>query len=66
MGVKPWERDVLAKPEMQLDSRPVDAALDDHIYFSKPKHAADRGRDAPELGDGTKPKPPERGPSLGR
>ena len=35
MGVKPWERDVLAKAEMQLDSRPVDAALDDHIYFSK-------------------------------
>ena len=33
---------------------------------SKPKHAADRGRDTPELGDGTKPKPPERGPSLGR
>lgn len=33
---------------------------------SKPKHAADRGPDTPELGDGTKPKPPERGPSLGR
>lgn len=33
---------------------------------SKPKHAADRGRDMPELGDGSKPKPPERGPSLGR
>ncbi|MBK8972871.1 MAG: DUF4266 domain-containing protein [Hahellaceae bacterium] len=34
-GVKPWERDVLAKPEMQLIVSPIDAGLDDHIYFSK-------------------------------
>jgi hypothetical protein len=35
LGVKPWERDLLAKPEMQLITDPVDAGLDDHIYFSK-------------------------------
>jgi len=35
LGVKPWERDVLARPEMQLIHDPVEAALDDHIYFSK-------------------------------
>ncbi len=35
LGVSPWERDVLAKPEMQLTHDPVEAALDDHIYFSK-------------------------------
>lgn len=33
LGVEPWERDVLAKPEMQGNA--VDAAFDDHIYFSK-------------------------------
>jgi hypothetical protein len=35
LGVKPWQRDVLARREMQLDSDPVDAAIDDHLYFSK-------------------------------
>ena len=34
-GVKPWERDVLALPAMQLDAAAVDLGLDDHIYFSK-------------------------------
>jgi hypothetical protein len=35
IGVQVWERDVLAKPEMQLDAGALDRALDDHIYFSK-------------------------------
>ena len=35
LGVQPWERDLLAKPEMQLISDPLDTALDHHIYFSK-------------------------------
>lgn len=35
LGVQPWERDLLAKDEMALTSSPLDAALDDHIYFSK-------------------------------
>jgi hypothetical protein len=35
MGVEPWERDVLAKDEMQLVSDPLEVAIDDHIYFSK-------------------------------
>jgi len=34
-GVQPWERDLLAKKEMQLVSDPIEAGLDDHIYFSK-------------------------------
>jgi len=33
LGVQPWERDILAKPEMQGNA--IDAAFDDHIYFSK-------------------------------
>jgi Domain of unknown function (DUF4266) len=35
LGVKPWQRDVLAREEMQLDADPLDAAIDDHMYFSK-------------------------------
>lgn len=35
LGVEPWERDVLAKPEMSLSADSVDMGLDDHIYFSK-------------------------------
>ena len=35
LGVRPWERDVLAKREMQFGSDPVRAGLDEHIYFSK-------------------------------
>ncbi|MDX1390996.1 MAG: DUF4266 domain-containing protein [Rheinheimera sp.] len=35
LGVKPWQRDTLAKEEMALNSAPLDNRLDDHIYFSK-------------------------------
>jgi hypothetical protein len=35
LGVKPWQRDVLAREEMRLDSDPLDTAIDDHLYFSK-------------------------------
>jgi hypothetical protein len=43
LGVKPWERDLLAKPEMQLMTSPVDAGLDDHVYFSKEASSGGRG-----------------------
>ncbi len=43
MGVEPWERDVLAKEEMQLTTDPVEAATDDHIYFSKEASSGGRG-----------------------
>ena len=35
LGVKPWQRDQLAREDMQLSSDPLDAAIDDHMYFSK-------------------------------
>ena len=35
VGVEVWNRDVLAKPQMQLDAGAMDKALDNHIYFSK-------------------------------
>ncbi len=43
MGVQPWERDLLSKPEMQLISDPIEASLDDHIYFSKEASSGGRG-----------------------
>lgn len=43
MGVEAWERDVLAKDEMQLVSDPLEAAIDDHIYFSKEASSGGRG-----------------------
>jgi Domain of unknown function (DUF4266) len=43
LGVDPWDRDVLAKDEMQLNADPVEAALDDHIYFSKEASSGGRG-----------------------
>jgi hypothetical protein len=35
VGVKPWERDLMARRDMQFDGESLDAKLDDHLYFSK-------------------------------
>jgi hypothetical protein len=35
LGVKPWQRGVLAQDAMQLNANPLDRAIDDHFYFSK-------------------------------
>ena len=35
LGVKPWERNLLARDDMLMTADPLDLALDDHIYFSK-------------------------------
>ena len=35
LGVKVWDRDLLARDEMRLDANPVDGAIDEHMYFSK-------------------------------
>jgi hypothetical protein len=43
MGVEPWERDIMAKEEMQLTADPLEAAIDDHIYFSKEASSGGRG-----------------------
>jgi hypothetical protein len=42
-GVEPWERDVLARPDMQIVSDPLEAAVDDHIYFSKEASSGGQG-----------------------
>jgi hypothetical protein len=43
VGVQPWERDLLAKPAMQLSAWPAADAIDDHIYFSKEAATGGRG-----------------------
>ena len=43
MGVDPWDRDVLAREDMQLVTDPLEAATDDHIYFSKEASSGGRG-----------------------
>jgi hypothetical protein len=43
MGVQPWDRDVLAREDMQLVSDPIEAALDEHIYFSKEASSGGQG-----------------------
>lgn len=43
LGVEPWERDVLARPEMKFDADSVSRALDDHVYFSKEASSGGRG-----------------------
>jgi hypothetical protein len=43
MGVEPWDRDVLAREDMQLIADPLEAATDDHIYFSKEASSGGRG-----------------------
>ncbi|MDH5736768.1 MAG: DUF4266 domain-containing protein [Gammaproteobacteria bacterium] len=35
LGVEPWERDLLARPAMEIRGDSLDSAFDDHIYFSK-------------------------------
>jgi hypothetical protein len=35
LGVKPWQRDLLSREDMQLNADSIDNAIDDHLYFSK-------------------------------
>ena len=41
--VEPWDRDVLARPDMQIVSDPGEAAADEHIYFSKEASSGGQG-----------------------
>jgi hypothetical protein len=43
LGVKPWERDILARDDMALESAAMDGAFDDHIYFSKEASSGGKG-----------------------
>ena len=43
MGVKPWERYVLAEEDMLLDADALDLAFDEHMYFSKEASSGGQG-----------------------
>ena len=43
VGPKPWEKDVMARPEMQLTAYALQSGADDHIYFSKEAASGGRG-----------------------
>lgn len=43
LGVKPWERDLLSREEMRIDSSTVDEQFDEHVYFSKEASSGGRG-----------------------
>lgn len=43
IGVKPWQRGQLARPDMQVNPYPVQSKLDDHIHFSKEAASGGRG-----------------------
>jgi len=35
LGVKPWQRDLIAREDMRLDANALDTSVDEHLYFSK-------------------------------
>lgn len=41
--VNAWEKGILAKPSMRLDSDPLEARFADHIYASKENSAGGAG-----------------------
>ncbi len=43
LGVKPWERNILARDDMLMDADTIDLALDEHIYFSKEASSGGQG-----------------------
>ena len=43
VGVKPWQRGVLARDDMQIVSEPLDSSIDEHIYFSKEASSGGQG-----------------------
>ncbi len=43
LGVKPWERDLLAQDEMNLINDPIEMSLNDHVYFSKEASSGGQG-----------------------
>ena len=42
-GVEAYDRDILARPDMQIVTDPIEAAADEHIYFSKEASSGGRG-----------------------
>jgi hypothetical protein len=45
LGVQPWDRDLMAKQAMQLNTHPNILAANEHIYFSKEASSGGRSYD---------------------
>ena len=43
LGPKPWQKDLMARHEMQVDVYPLRTAAEEHIYFSKEASSGGRG-----------------------
>ncbi len=43
LGVEPWDRDLLARPDMEMINDPLEAGLDAHIYFRKEASSGGEG-----------------------
>ena len=43
LGVRPWERNLLAREDMLMDADALDLAFDEHIYFSKEASSGGQG-----------------------
>lgn len=41
--VKPWQKGILARPDMAFNADGLDLSIDDHIYFSKESSSGGRG-----------------------
>jgi hypothetical protein len=40
---RPWDKDLMARHEMQVDPNPVQTAADNHVYFSKEASSGGQG-----------------------
>jgi len=43
LGPRPWEKDLMARREMQVDPYPLETAAVEHVYFSKEASSGGRG-----------------------
>ena len=43
IGPKPWQKDLMSRREMQVGAYALQAAAEDHIYFSKEASSGGRG-----------------------
>lgn len=43
LGVKPWQRGILAREDMQPGGERLDNDIDDHMYFSREASSGGRG-----------------------
>ncbi|MGZ5931364.1 MAG: DUF4266 domain-containing protein [Rhizomicrobium sp.] len=43
IGPKPWQKDLMSRREMQVGAYSLQAAAEDHIYFSKEASSGGRG-----------------------